>query len=147
MSRCSNIPAAYVVLLRKERVLLLKRANTGFRDGEYSFIAGHVEEDESFTEAAIREAREEAGITIRGEDLKAAHVMHRNSDDAVRVDIFFTAENWTGEITNREPEKCSDLSWFPLDSLPENTIPYIRRVIECIRKKTFYSEEGWLPAS
>jgi 8-oxo-dGTP diphosphatase len=146
MSRCSNIPAAYLILLRDDKVLLLRRHNTGYRDGEYSFIAGHVEEGESFTAAIIREAREEAGIIVHEEDLTTSHVMHRKSDDSVWVDIFFTAENWTGDAINREPDKCSDLSWFPLDNLPEKTIPYIRRVMNYLREKKYYSEEGWLPA-
>lgn len=146
MSRCTNIPASYLILLRDEKILLLRRRNTGFRDGEYSFIAGHVEKGESFTSAVIREAREEAGITVGEEDLKTVHVMHRKSDDSVRMDVFFSTEKWDGEIVNREPEKCSDLSWFPMNSLPENTIPYIRNVINYIREERYYSEEGWLPA-
>lgn len=146
MSRCTNIPASYLILVKDKKILLLQRRNTGFRDGEYSFIAGHVEEGESFTSAVIREAQEEAGIHIREENLKTAHVMHRKSDDSIRMDVFFTAEEWQGEIINREPEKCSDLSWFPIDRLPENTIPYIRKVVDYIREERFYSEEGWLPA-
>lgn len=134
--------------------MLLQRANTGFCDGQYSFIAGHVEDEESFTAAIIREAFEEAGITVREEDLVPVHFMHRNSDDSVRVDMFFMTEKWEGVPVNREPEKCSDLSWFPMDSLPECTIPYIRRVVTYMLDKRFYSEEGWqahpalrLPAS
>jgi len=42
-----------------------------------------------------------------------------------------------------EPEKCDDLRWFPLDRLAENTIPYIRQVIGCIRDNKFYSQYGW----
>ncbi len=69
--------------------------------------------------------------------------MHRNSDDSVRVDVFFTASRWTGTPVNREPEKCSDLSWFSLEDLPEKTIPYIRQALECIQKGIPYSEYGW----
>ena len=123
--------------------MLLQRKNTGFCDGEYSFIAGHVEDDESFSAAAVREAEEEAGITVKEENLIPVHFMHRNSDDSVRVDMFFLAEKWEGDPVNREPDKCSDLSWFPMDSLPESTISYIRRVVAYIGEKRFYSEEGW----
>lgn len=145
MSRTSNVPAAYLVPIRDGKVLLLKRQNTGFHDGEYSFIAGHVEERESFSQAVIREAREESGMIISESDIRPAHMMHRNSDDAVRVDVFFTVSRWEGEPVNREPEKCGDLSWFPLEELPVNTIPYIRRTLERILQGVFYSEEGWEP--
>jgi len=143
LGRTHNIPASYLILLREDEVLLLQRKNTGFRDGMYSFIAGHVEEGESFTDAVIREAEEEAGVRIRPEDLSAAHIMHRRSDDSVRVDVFFTAREWTGSVENREPHKCGDLSWFPLDALPDNTIPYIREALDHIARSSHYSENGW----
>jgi len=57
--------------------------------------------------------------------------------------VFFNTEKWAGEIKNMEPEKCDDLSWFDLNNLPENVIPYIRQALDCINKKIFYSELGW----
>lgn len=36
-----------------------------------------------------------------------------------------------------------DLSWFDLDALPKNTIPYIKQAIEAIKHNNFYSEFGW----
>ncbi|MDA3958073.1 NUDIX domain-containing protein [Oceanispirochaeta sp.] len=143
MSRITNIPASYLVLLKEEEVLLLQRQNTGFGDGDYSFIAGHVEKDESFSQALHREALEEAGIRLDPEHVKTSHIMHRKSDDSVRVDVFFVSHFWEGEIKNREPEKCSDLSWFPLNHLPDNMIPYIREALSLIRKGVHYSEYGW----
>lgn len=141
-----TIPASYLVPIRNNKILLLKRINTGYMDDMYSLIAGHVEPGESFTRCMIREAREEAGIIIEPDDLEVAHVMHRHSnqpDKYFRVDVFFSLKNWTGEITNMEPDKCEELSWFDLDALPENLIPYIRKVIERIGNEVFYSEDGW----
>lgn len=140
------VPASYLIPMDGERILLLRRFNTGYEDGNYSFIAGHVERGESFTRCIIREAWEEAGITVREEDLRILHVMHRNSGapkNNERVDVFFAVTEWGGQITNGEPEKCDDLSWFPMDDLPANTIPYIRQVVEGIRSREFYSETGW----
>ena len=141
--RHQNIPASYLVLIKDGKVLLQRRYNTGYEDGKYSMIAGHVEEGETFTQAIIREAREEAGAELIQEHLDVAHVMHRKSHDSERVDTFFVAKEWQGEIENKESHKCDDLSWFDLDELPENTIPYIRQAIDCIRKSQFYSEYGW----
>jgi len=140
------VPASYLVLLCDNKVLLLRRFNTGYEDGNYSMVAGHVDKGETFTETVIREAKEEAGVDLKPEDLKVAHVMHRNSheeDIGERMDIFFTAKKWGGEIENKEPHKCDDLSWFDLDKIPENTIPYVKHAINCIKNKTFYSEHGW----
>jgi 8-oxo-dGTP diphosphatase len=62
--RFKRIPAVYLILRRDSQVLLLKRANTGYQDGKYSLIAGHLEGDELATEATAREAKEEAGISV-----------------------------------------------------------------------------------
>ncbi|TDF93738.1 NUDIX domain-containing protein [Paenibacillus piri] len=45
-------------------VLLLKRQNTGFEDGKWSVDAGRMDGGEEVKAAAIREAKEEAGVDI-----------------------------------------------------------------------------------
>ena len=141
--RHQNIPASYLTLIKDSKILLLRRANTGFEDGNYSMIAGHVDPNETFTRCVIREAREEAGIVLKPENLKVAHVMHRKSNNEERVDFFFVAEKWDGEIINKEPHKCDELSWFDLDNIPKNTISYVKQAISAIRNKVYYSENGW----
>lgn len=140
--RFKLIPAVYLVLRRGDDVLLLQRANTGYHDGKYSVVAGHMDGDELGTSAMIREAREEAGIELTPEDLKFVHLVHRLNRETgdERVDVFYEADTWKGEITNIEPEKCDDLSWFPIDQLPENTIPLIRNVLMQIKDGIHYSE-------
>ena len=144
--RHQNIPASYLTLIKDGKVLLLRRFNTGYEDGNYSMIAGHVDQGETFTQCIIREAEEEAGIFLKPEDLDVVHVMHRNSRTAEnneRVDVFFVARQWQGEPQNKEPLKCDDLSWFNLDNLPDNIIPYIKQALEGIKNKIYYSEQGW----
>ena len=69
--------------------------------------------------------------------------MQRNNPETQWVDVFFQATTWLGDITNKESHKCDDLSWFDMNALPENTIPYIKQAIEAIRANTIYSEYGW----
>src|SRR3954451_19384197 len=103
--------AVHLFLLRDEAVLLLRRYNTGYEDGNYSVIAGHLDGDEVVIAAAVRKAREEAGIAIAPADMAIVGVMHRRADDE-RIDFFCTAARWSGTITNCEPEKCDALDWF-----------------------------------
>ncbi len=141
-----NIPASYLTLFKDNKILLLRRFNTGYEDGNYSMVAGRVDPNETFTQCVIREAEEEAGILLKPEDIEVAHVMHRNSgsiENNERVDVFFIAEKWDGKIINKEPHKCNDLSWFDLNDIPENTIPYIKQAINKIKNKIHYSEHGW----
>jgi hypothetical protein len=42
-----------------------------------------------------------------------------------------------------EPQKCDDLSWFPLDRLPEQMVPYVRRALDNYRRGTLFDTLGW----
>lgn len=144
MERHSVIPAVYLFLERDGQVLLLLRQNTGFQDGNYGLIAGHAETGESFKEAMVREAQEEAGIQIKEEDLQFIHVTHKLAENGEeRIDVYFEAHHWEGELTNMEPEKCGGLSWFPLEKLPDNCISYITHAFQLRKEGIRYSEGGW----
>ena len=144
--RHKNVPASYLTLFDGDKVLLLRRFNTGYEDGNYSMIAGHVDPGETFAECIIREAKEEAGIKIDKDDLEMVHIMHRDSqtpENNERIDVFFVAKSWKEEIKNMETHKCDDLAWFAIDNLPDNTIAYIKTAIDNIKNKIYYSEFGW----
>ena len=140
--RFTLIPETHLLLVRDEEILLLKRYNTGYEDGKYSVIAGHIEAGETATSAMAREAQEEAGIEIRRVDLTLAHMMHRLHLDE-RMSLFFVASRWTGTPQNKEPHKCDDLKWFLLNQLPENIVPYVSQAIRHYLNQTVYSEFGW----
>ncbi len=140
--RCTAVVNAYLILKEENKVLLSLRQNTGYCDGMWSLVAGHVEEGESATAAMIREAREEIGIEISPSQLKVVHVMHRQSD-RLNVDLFFGCSSWQGIIQNREPEKCGGLEFYPIDELPSNMVDYNIAMLKSLRNTEFYSEHGW----
>jgi ADP-ribose pyrophosphatase YjhB (NUDIX family) len=137
------VSAVHLFLIRDGQVLLLRRCGTGYEDGNYGVVAGHLNGDEEVKAAAIREAREETGIAIAPEDLEVVGVMHRRSDDE-RIDFFLMARSWSGRVINREPKKCDQLAWFDLGELPENVIPYVRRALENYRLGRWFDSFGWL---
>lgn len=141
--RFKLIPTSHLILIKDSKILLLRRFNTGYEDGNYSVVAGHLDGDETFIQAMVREAKEEAGIAIKPEDLEVVHVMHRKCPNEERIDFFIQAKSWVGEPKIMESHKCDDLSWFELDNLPHNVIPYVKQAIECVRNKILYSEHGW----
>lgn len=135
--------AAFVILERDGKIVLARRANTGYMDGKYQMPSGHVEADEHPSEAAVRETKEETGVDIKASDLEFVHCSYRiNKVDAVGdyVDFFFRATRWEGEPMNAEPEKCDEVAWFPIDALPENTVPVVRKVVDLIRDGVKFSE-------
>lgn len=142
MDRFKLIASSYLMLVKDNKILLSKRLNTGFADGFYSFPAGHLEPHETIKQCASREIFEEIGLRVKPKDLELVHIMHRKQDDE-RIDYFFIANKYSGKIINKEPHKCSDLRWFPLNKLPKNIVPYIRVSIRNYQKGILYSEFGW----
>ena len=142
MERFKLITSIYLILIRDNKVFLLRRQNTGYEDGKYSLPAGHLEDNESITKGLQREVKEEIGVHIDQKDMKLVHTMHRKEKD-IRVDFFFSAKRYKGTPENAEPEKCDDLGWFPLERLPRNTIAYIRKAIQKSLDKVIFSEIGF----
>lgn len=142
MTRFQVIPAAYVALLRGEgddlEVLLQRRAGTGFMDGQWAHgAAGHVEARESVLEAAVREAREELGVTVSAHDLEYVGTTHRtcaaHDPREERVDIFFATRTWQGELSVQEPGKSAGIGWFALKNLPDDVVPHERAMLQRLR--------------
>ncbi len=106
-------------------------------------MAGHLDGGESGRAAMVREAKEEAGVVLASGDLEHILTMHRRAEDGERMDLFFTARTWAGEIRNMESHKCDDLSWFSLGNLPGNMVPYIQAAIVAYREGIKYVEFGW----
>jgi len=142
-TRFPFVGSGYLFLIRDGKILLLRRANTGFEDGNYGVPAGHFDGNETAREGAAREMHEEIGIRVKPDDLGFAHVMHRKAAHDERFDFFWTVKAYAGEIQNMEPDKCDDLSWFPLDALPSNTIDYVRVAILNATQGIPYSEYGY----
>lgn len=139
MERHTTRVAVYLLLKRDNKILLMRRCNSGWRDGEYTLPAGHYDGGEAIREAMVREAREELNITVTPENLDCIHVMHQ-MDDSEYIDFYFTTDRWEGEIANNEPHKCDDMQWFSKDQLPENILPNVQYALNMIAANEVFSE-------
>ena len=140
--RSGHALGVYLFLRKGETVLLSLRKNTGYFDGYYGLVSGHVEDGESMIDAMMREAKEEANLTICPKSLHIVHLMHRKTTQ-FHIDVFFECKEWEGEISNVELDKCGGLHFFSFDNLPNNVIPYIRQALEAATEHKMYSENGW----
>ncbi|HEV7454369.1 MAG TPA: NUDIX domain-containing protein [Candidatus Saccharimonadales bacterium] len=143
--RHTVIPAVYLMLRRGDQVHLMRRYNTGYQDGMYSLPAGHLDGGETARAAMVREAKEEAGITVAPDDLKLVHTMHRLAEERSheRMDLFFETTVWQGEPQVMEPDKCDDVQWFDTAKLPENTVAVVAQALRCVAAHEPYSESGF----
>lgn len=131
--------AAYVILRKGNKVAFVLRENTGWMNGYYGLPAGKVEKNETYTAAAIREAKEEAGVDLMPEHVRFVHLAYRN-EDMEWVDIYFEADQYEGEPYNAEPHVHAELAWFDVDNLPDNVIASSRYALEQLQQGKQYSE-------
>lgn len=117
------------VIVRDEagRVLLHRRKNTGYLDEHYDFPSGHVEDGESFSEAAMRELAEEVGLQTHETDLQIIH-LYQNYAGTPYINVVYNALEWEGTPAILEPTKCDDLQFFPIDVLPQKCTLTVRLI-------------------
>jgi 8-oxo-dGTP pyrophosphatase MutT (NUDIX family) len=139
--------AAYCIVRRGGDILVMQRQNTGYADGQWSVPAGHVDESESATAAASRELAEETGLFVAPSNWRLGCAMHRYTPERLCMDLFFVAGPFSGDVVNREPEKCGTLEFRAFDDLPAPFLGYIGSAIRAIAaarwEKIVYLEEGW----
>mgnify|MGYP000957974839 FL=1 len=122
----------------KKQILLSKRKNTGYKDGEYELPGGHLEENEDLYEAMIREAKEELGISLNRQDLKIVHIMYHYTGK--RMNFILEIEKSNLEPRIMEVDKCEELKWVEINNLPENTMEKVKIIIGYIEKGELYSK-------
>jgi len=144
MERYKFCVAVHLFLIEDDKILLGKRINTSYADGMYGLVAGHVDENENIYKAMVREAKEEANIDIKQEDLNIVQVMNMRGPIDEYIHYFFVVDKYSGNVKNMEEDKCEGLSWHGLDSIPSNTIDYIKYAIEkYLENKTMFTLYGY----
>ena len=136
-------PSINVFVINDNKVLLGRRANTGWMDGYLCPPGGHVEAGETPTIAAIREIQEELGVVVDPNDLEFLCVAARNgSPEYVAYEFVIRDKDY--QFINAEPEKCSELVWAGLDDLPDEIIGHFKQVIvDSVLGKRPYLEIGY----
>lgn len=142
--RFKIIPAVYLLLQNEKKEYLFGlRKNTGYADGMWGLPAGHLDGFETMRQGLSREAQEELKIIIAPENMQVILMMHRLAPSRECVDCFIQASQWQGDIVIGEPNKCAELRFFSLNSLPDNIILQEKYALQAIQSGMHYCEYGW----
>ncbi|MGO1385369.1 MAG: NUDIX hydrolase [Arachnia sp.] len=110
-------------------VLLVRRSDTG----EWSLISGIVDPGEHPVDTIVREAREEAEVTIEVERLLwlvvDPPITYANGDECQYLDHGFLAR-WRAGDARVGDEESVDVGWFPVDALPMPRRAGLARMVE-----------------
>jgi len=142
-----RLPAAVYGLLRDQgRLLLLRRAGSGFRDGQLCLPAGHLDGGEDAVSGLRRELREEIGVETSAADCRLVLVLHsapEHAADREYLNLFFAVDHWTGQPTIGEPDKCSELLWAQESALPDDVVDFIREGLAAVARGEGFLARGW----
>ena len=106
---------ALVVVRKGDRFLLVQESKYG---EPWYLPGGRVESGESFTDAAVRETLEEAGIPVRVTGV--IRIEHSPSPAGARMRVLFLAEPTDDTPPKSEPDDESlRAAWVGLDELPQ----------------------------
>ncbi len=108
---------AGALIVRENQILFQRRAD----NGRWGLIGGLVEMNETYTQAALREIREETGLEVKLDSFLGIFHNHNmvwsNGDAAHVICAMFTASIVRGEP--RTDEESLELRFFGRNELPE----------------------------
>jgi 8-oxo-dGTP pyrophosphatase MutT (NUDIX family) len=137
-----RVPAVFVLLLKDQKLFTIRREHTGWMDGKITIPSGHVEEGETYIEAAIRETQEEAGVLLGAANLQFAHFAERDvaTGDRIWDDVYFICNSFEGEPYNAEPEKHGESGWVDYNNLPQELmVPPVHDALMQLKQGILYS--------
>ncbi|MGF1756905.1 NUDIX hydrolase [Photobacterium sagamiensis] len=118
-------------------ILVGKRKNS--HAPYYSIPGGHLEIGETFSECAIREMKEETGITIYNPEVIAVTnnlATYRESGKHY-ISIALLVTDFSGEPELKEPDKCEGWQWVDPNNLPYPHFDASEQSIRCYLAKEF----------
>ncbi|MFI6045312.1 NUDIX domain-containing protein [Nocardia sp. NPDC051321] len=136
--------AVQLVMVRDGQLLLTRRRDTGFADGDWQAPGGRIKHDEDVLTGVIRESDEEVGVQLCRENVDMVSAVHIRSPLAgTRIVFTFHADTWSGEPYNREPERCSALQWFDFDDIPGAILLSTRAAVDLFLRGEHFGVYGW----
>ena len=87
------------VVIDNNKVLLVKQ-----NDGHWNFPKGHVENNETEIQTAIREVKEETNIDVIVNEKYRYTIKYNTKEGACKEVVFFLAKKVTDKIINQESE-------------------------------------------
>ena len=112
MGRCENVELTTLCLLTDgDRILLQNRVKADWRG--YTLPGGHIEPGESIVDAAVREMKEETGLTVLNPTL--CGVKQFPIDEGRYIVFLFRADRFEGELLSSEE---GQMEWVERAALP-----------------------------
>lgn len=121
---------AVAIFVEKDGKYLLMKREGSVGAGTWAVPGGGVDFMEDPIQAAARELEEETGI--KNPELHfVGYSNDTHHDNKLHyVTFLYKTTVFEGEPEIREPNKCSEISWYPLDELPTPLFSALQRKLK-----------------
>lgn len=132
-----RIGVGIIIKNSEGKILIGKRIGLA---AKYSILGGHIEIGETFEQAAIREAREEANLVIQNPKVIAVtNNLETYKEEGVHyMSVILFTKEFKGKPKIMEPNKCESLFWCDPTNLPQPHFDASRLGVACYLEKVFY---------
>lgn len=130
--RKARLASDIIIFFENERkIVLIKRANPPY-EGMWALPGGLVEENETFEETAVREAKEETGLDVKLVDIVGVYSKPGRDPRGDTVSACFYAKP-TGGILKADTD-AREVALHPIDNLPPLAFDHAEMIADFKRK-------------
>lgn len=115
----NEVKVGVAVFVFKNMSFPMLRRQGSHGAGHWSIPGGKLEFGESIEDCAARECREELGVEIQNPEIIGITNDIFEEEGKHYITVWVAADHKKGAPEIKEPEKCSEISWFSLQNLPE----------------------------
>lgn len=115
-----HIGVVIIIVDRETNKILLGKRINAYKSGFFGLPGGRIDLLETTGKAAKREVEEETGLQVEG--LEYVGVVRELQDGYNFVHFGMTTTSFTGDLVNREPNKCEGWAWYSMDNLPDKIL-------------------------
>ena len=125
------MPAAGIILFNNGKILLQKRGD----NGKWALHGGAMELGETTEETAVREVREEIGISPENLEFygvfsgKAMYHVYPDGNEVYIISTVYFCDKYSGEF-QIDTDEVLAIEWFAIDMLPDNIAPIDSYILE-----------------
>lgn len=124
-----KVGVAVLILNDKMEVLIgLRKSKLG--DNTWGLPGGKLNKYESIIDCVVRETKEETNLDVFDLNYVCTTNDIMLDEKEHYITMFFSSNNYKGDVKIMEPNKCLEWKWFNPKELPNNLFLPLRNFIE-----------------
>ena len=133
-----KIGVGVIIQAPDQKILIGKRK--GSHAPYYSIPGGHLENGETFEEAAMKEVLEETGLHIYNPKLICLTNNLRTYQETNKhyVSAILYTNEYSGKVEVKKKDKCEGWEWYAVQDIPQPHFDASEFAIECFVNDAFY---------